>query len=167
MEVRKDILLLEKILECSHEQVHQNRHIISLLRRILNVADREPTTLTFTQVGDPMNPLAPGQAGIKFQIQLGPAGFTPPSSVTYSASSDNQLVSLTPDPADSTGATFDVTIDPSFTAPGTCNFTATASGTNADGSTLDLSTGPLLQNIVAAAPPASNNATTIAFPQIA
>lgn len=112
-----------------------------------------------------MNPLAPGQAGIKFQMILLPAGYDAPQSVAYEFTSDDALVTFTPDTTDVTGSTTNVAIDPTDTPAKVVTLTSRATGINKDGSTLDI-TATTSFTIVAAVPP-SNPPTSGTLSQVA
>lgn len=116
-----------------------------------------------------MNPLAPGQAGIKIQFVLLPAGYDSPQSVQFSFSSSDPLVTLTTDPSDITGATQDLAIDPTETVGASVTITGTAVGVNKDGSTLSITATPFVFTVVAGVtpPPPSNPPTSGEIVQVA
>jgi hypothetical protein len=148
-------LLLVEMLQQQRETNQLLREENRLLRRLLNIEEHNPTTLTLS--GDFMA-FAPGQSA-RVQLQLGPAGFTAPTSVVYALTSSDPLVTVTADTTDSTGSTFILSVAASEAVGASVTFSGSATGTNADGSALSLSDSTV--KVVVAATTPSNNPTTL------
>jgi hypothetical protein len=149
-----DLLLVEMIREQRETNLllHEEHR---LLRRLLKIEEHNPTTLTLS--GDTM-PFAPGQSA-RVQLQLGPAGFTAPTSVTYGLTSSDPLVTVTADTTDATGSTFILSVGSSEAVGASVTFSGSATGTNADGSALSLSDTTV--KVVVASTGGGTNPTTL------
>jgi hypothetical protein len=150
---RHYFLITDRLLDGILEQQHETNR---LLRRLLKIEEHNPTTLTLS--GDFMA-FAPGQSA-RVQLQLGPAGFTAPTTVTYGLTSSDPLVTVTADTTDSTGSTFILSVDATEAVGASVTFSGSATGTNADGSTLSLADSTV-KVVVAGGPPPTNNPTTL------
>ena len=109
-----------------------------------------------------MLPFAPGTTGIKLLATFLPAGATTPTTFTATWSSSDANVTVTTDSTDTTGMTADVNVQGTAVVGATGTITAHVTGTNADGSPLDV-TGTFNFTIVAAA----NNPTGVQIEQVA
>ena len=110
--------------------------ITCLLRRLVDEVDHPPTSLYILRIGDFMLPFDPGTTGIKLLAVFLPTGSTTPTSFTVTWTSSDTNVTVVPDPTDPTGLTADVSIASTAVVGAADSITATASGTNADGSPL-------------------------------
>ena len=107
-------------------------------------------------------PFAPGTTGIKLLATFLPAGSTTPTTFTGTWSSSDPNVTVVTDPSDTTGMTADVAVLTTAVVGATGTITATVTGTNADGSPLNVS-GEFSFTIVAAA----TNPTGVLITQVA
>jgi hypothetical protein len=148
--------LLDEMLQQQRETNELLREENRLLRRLLKIEEHNPTTLTLS--GDFMA-FAPGQSA-RVQLQLGPAGFTAPTSVTYGLTSSDPLVTVTADTTDSTGSTFILSVGATEAVGASVTFSGSATGTNADGSALSLADSTV-KVVVAGGPPPTNNPSTL------
>jgi hypothetical protein len=150
---RHYFLITDRLLDGILEQQYETNR---LLRRLLKIEEHNPTTLTLS--GDFMS-FAPG-ASARVQLQLGPAGFTAPTTVVYALTSSDPLVTVTTDTTDATGSTFILSVAASEAVGASVTFTGSATGTNADGSALSLS-DTTVKVVVAGTGPTGTNPTTL------
>lgn len=134
--------------------------IICLLRVLVREVDQTPHRLFIFEIGDIMLPFDPGTTGIKLQAVFLPAGSTTPTSFTVTWTSSDTSVTVLADPSDPTGLTAGVSISTGAVVGAGITITATANGTNADGSPLSV-TGVFSFTI------GGNNPTSLGISQIA